>query len=117
MFCAEAAVELLIGHRAWLLRGDFLGQFVEAFGDMTGHSPMALVDWSAALGAVESGCMACSSSEDRVLRIAASIAEGIPVDLRDAVCGLDATNTVIVARALVHAAGHGRPGLVIGEQR
>ena len=43
-----------------------------------------------------------------MLRIAASMAEGIPVDLRDALGGLDATNSVLVAQALAHAAGHGR---------
>jgi len=78
---------------------------------------MALVDWSAALGAVESKRMPCSASENQILRIAASIAEGIPVDLRDAVCGLDATNSVLVARALLHAAGHRNAGLAPTEQR
>ena len=71
---------------------------------------MAFVDWVAALEALESGRLACSSSEAQVLRIAASIAEGIPVDLRDAACGLDQVNARRIAGALVHAAGHGRTG-------
>ena len=69
---------------------------------------MAFVDWAAALAALEGGRLACSSSEAQVLRIAASIADGLPVDLRDATCGLDRANARRVAKALVHAAGHGR---------
>src|ERR671923_52567 len=44
-------------------------------------------------------------------------AEGVPVDLRDALGGLDATNSVLVAQALAHAAGHGRANLAIGRDR
>jgi hypothetical protein len=41
-----------------------------------------------------------------VLRIAASIAEGVPVDMREAVTGLDEDNAVLAAAAVLHAAGH-----------
>ena len=44
--------------------------------------------------------------EGRVLRIAASIAGGVPVDLREAVTGLDENNAVLAAAAVLHAAGH-----------
>ncbi|MCA1679128.1 MAG: hypothetical protein LC777_09400, partial [Actinobacteria bacterium] len=108
MFCAEAAVGLLIGHRRWLLRGDFVGEFTESFESAESGSAMTFVDWPAAVAALDSGRLPCSSSEGQVLRLAASIAEGIPVDLRQAVCGLDATNAVLAARALLDAAGHGR---------
>jgi hypothetical protein len=107
----------LIGHRSWLEREDFVGEFAETFESTTGHSPMTVLDWSAALGAVESGRVLCSSSESQMLRIAASIAEGIPVDLRGTLCGLDSTNSVLVAQALLHAAGHQRCGFAISEQR
>ena len=116
MFCAEAAVELLIGHRSWLLRADFVCAFAETLESMTGGAPLAFVDWPAAIAALESGCLPCSSSEGLVLRLAASIAEGIPVDLREAVCGLDATNAVLVARALLYAAGHGLAAFAIQEE-
>jgi len=108
LFCAEAAVDLLIEHRSWLLRADFVDEFVEVIDGTPGGAPTAFVDWAAALEALNSGRLACSSSEARVLRIAASIAEGIPVDLRDATCGLDWANARRVAGALVRAAGHGR---------
>ncbi len=40
-----------------------------------------------------------------MLRIAASIAAGVPVDLREAVTGLDENNAVLAAAAVLHAAG------------
>jgi hypothetical protein len=41
-----------------------------------------------------------------MLRIAASLADGIPVDLRDALSGLDSTNISLVAAAVLHANGN-----------
>ncbi|MBV9448850.1 MAG: hypothetical protein JO345_23425 [Streptosporangiaceae bacterium] len=67
---------------------------------------MARVGWKAVVAALEAGRLSCSGSEAGVLRIAASIAEGIGVDLAEAVTGLDETNIVLVARAVLHANGH-----------
>jgi hypothetical protein len=59
----------------------------------------------------------CSGGEGRVLRIAASIAEGVPVDMREAVTGLDEGNAVLAAAAVLRAAGHrGLRGAVSGER-
>jgi hypothetical protein len=102
-----AAVELLIGHLSWLLRADFVGAFVETGEGFTDGTPMAWVDWQAAVAALKTGRLPCSPSEGQVLRIAASLAEGIPLDVREAVSGLDAANIVLVAQAIVRAAGHG----------
>jgi hypothetical protein len=44
-----------------------------------------------------------------VLLVAASIAEGVPVDLREAALCLDAASATQVARAVCHAAGCGAP--------
>jgi hypothetical protein len=41
----------------------------------------------------------------RVLRLAASLAHGAPINLGDAVTGLDHTNTGLVVQAVLHAAG------------
>ena len=109
MLSTEAAVGLLVGHRGWLLRRDFVGELTESCG--SAGSAMAFVDWPAAVAALDSGRLPCSSGEAQVLRLAASLAEGIPVDLREALCGLDAANAALAARALLHAAGHGRGGL------
>jgi hypothetical protein len=72
---------------------------------ITGGAVMAAVDFEAAAGALEAGALPCSGGEGRVLRIAASIAVGVPVDLRDAVTGLDENNAVLAAAAVLHAAG------------
>jgi hypothetical protein len=106
LYCAEAAVRLLIGHLSWLLRGDFVVAFVKAGDGFTNGTPMAWVDWPGAVAALEAGRLPYSPGEGQVLRIAASLAEGVPVDLREAVSGLDAANIVLVAQAIVHAAGH-----------
>jgi hypothetical protein len=112
----EAAVELLIGHRWWLVRDDFLVH-VEFCRGFHGES-MAAIDWLAAWTALEDGHMPCSSGERQILRVAASIAEGLPIDLRDAVSCLDAVNSVLVARAVLAAGGHheAAAGLVVGSR-
>jgi hypothetical protein len=43
--------------------------------------------------------------EKRILRIAASLAAGHLVDLRDAIPGLDQRNLLLVTTAIRHAAG------------
>ena len=67
---------------------------------------MAFLDWTAVMAALDAGRLPCSGGEERVLRIAASLAEGIPVDLGEALSGLDEANIVLVAEAVVHANGH-----------
>jgi hypothetical protein len=99
----EAAVELLIGHRSWLVRDDFLVH-VEFCRGFHGES-MAAIDWRAAWVALEDGRLPCSSGERQILRVAASIAEGVPIDLGDAVTSLDAVNLNRVAQALLAAGG------------
>ena len=106
--CAEAAVELLIKQQSWLHRRDFVDSFIETITShqQIGNSDIAFVDWSAALTALDAGQLPCSSGEGQLLRIAASLAEGLPVDLSHAITGLDTINTELVARAVYHAAGH-----------
>ena len=52
---------------------------------------VAAVDFAAAADAVQ-GVLPCSDGERQVLLVAASIAEGIPVDLREAALCMDAAN-------------------------
>lgn len=99
---AEAAVELLIGDRCWLRRNDFIDAYVETTPGLSNRAPMASVDWPAAITALDTGALPCSGGERRMLRIAASLAEGIPVDLRDALTGLDIDNLDLVAEAVLH---------------
>jgi len=72
---------------------------------ITSGAVMAAIDFEAAARVLEAGALPCSGGEGRVLRIAASIAAGVPVDLREAVTGLDENNAVLAAAAVLHAAG------------
>ena len=67
---------------------------------------VAAVDFAAAADAVQ-GMLPCSDGERQVLLVAASIAEGIPVDLREAALCMDAVNAARAAQAVCHAAGRG----------
>lgn len=44
-----------------------------------------------------------------MLRITASMADGIPVDLRGTLTGLDDRNVQLLITAVLHASGHRRP--------
>ena len=104
--CLQVAVELLIDHRQWLWRQDF----DEVALDRTRHvftgESLVTMDFVAAVAALRAGVLPCSSGERQILLIAASIAEGIPVDLRAALESLDASDVDLVVQALTDAAGH-----------
>ena len=65
---------------------------------------IAAVDFAAAADAVQ-GVLPCSVGERQVLLVAASIAEGIPVDLREAALCMDSLNAARAAQAICQAAG------------
>jgi hypothetical protein len=104
--CAVAAVGLLIGHAVWLRRNDFVDGFVRMVDPPRAGVALAWVDWPSAVRALGAGRLPCSGSEAGLLRVAASIAEGIPVDLDEVVTGMDEHNLVLVARAVLVAGGH-----------
>lgn len=93
---------LLIQQQSWLHRRDFVNSYVET----ATPTDTASVDWAGAIAALDAGQLPCSSGEGQLLRIASSLAEGIPIDLHDAITGLDAVNTALVTHAICHAAGH-----------
>ena len=101
---AGAAAELLIAG-AWLDRDDFAGRFVTVTASPGTGLAVALAGWPAAAAALGGG-LPCSGGERRMLGITASLAAGIPVDLRDAVTGLDGRNARLVVGAVLHASGH-----------
>lgn len=105
LLCVEAGVELLIGHQRWLVRKDFVDRFVGRVPDLGVGVPLAMVSWRAAVRALTTGRLPCSDSEGYVLRIAASIAEGVPVDLRACLSSLDHNAVGLVAEAVCRAAG------------
>ena len=65
---------------------------------------VAAVDFAAAAAGVQ-GVLPCSAGERQVLLVAASVAEGIPVDLREAALCMDGVNAARAAQAVCHAAG------------
>jgi len=76
---------------------------------------VAAIDFAAAAEAVQ-GALPCSDGERQVLLVAASIAGGIPVDLREAALCMDAANAARAAQAICHAAGR-RVQVVTGAGR
>ena len=102
----EAGTELLIGHGGILPRDDF-ARFVHAGISISdGTTLMAWIDWDAALSALNQGRIPLCGGEQRILQLAASIAEGFPVSLRDTLPGLDNRNLKLLTTAIRHAAGH-----------
>ncbi|MGH3224855.1 MAG: NUDIX hydrolase [Streptosporangiaceae bacterium] len=103
MYCDEAAAELIISHRSWLLRDDFTNQFI-----LNGDGPAdgaAAIDWEEALAALRAGDLPCSSSEASILQLACSLATGSPVILRHVITGLDQVNLHLVINAVRRAGG------------
>ena len=98
----EAGTELLISHGGFLRRHDFAAFVHAGTGISYGITPMAWIDWDAAITAQ----LPISGGERRILQLAASIAGGIPASLRDAIPGLDYRNLKLVITAIQHAAGH-----------
>ncbi len=101
IYTHEAGVSLLIANRAFLSRDDFTSRFITH--DTT--TAMAAIDWAAAIAALDAGEIPCSGGEQRILRLAASIAGGIPVSLSDAITGLDSRNLSHLLTAIRHASG------------
>jgi hypothetical protein len=99
----EAGVALLTCNGTFLHRDDFTRRFIQ-HGTKCG-TPMAAIDWDAAITALHAGELPCSGGERRILLLSASLADGIPVDLQDAVTGLDHRNTARLVNAIRHASG------------
>jgi hypothetical protein len=96
----EAAAQLLCEHRSWLTRRDFIVACVEY--DHDGTTPVAWVSWDAVPAFLDRA--ACSSSEARILRLAAELAgvdTGHP--LANLLTSLDDHNSRLVAGAIAHA--------------
>jgi len=101
----EAGAEMLISHAVFLHRADFTSRFISIPGDGAG---LAVIDWQAAITALDDS-LPCSGGENRMLRLAASLAAGIPVNLRDALTGIDDHGIQLVIKAVLHASGHRPP--------
>jgi transposase len=101
----EAGTELLIGHGGILHRDDF-ASFVHTGTSISDDTTlMAWIDWDAALTALHDGQIPVCSGEQRILQLAASIADGTLVSLRQAIPGLDNRDLKLLITAIRHAAG------------
>jgi hypothetical protein len=99
-YAAEAAAQLLCGHRSLLSRVDFLTACVDY--DHDGTRPVAWVVWEAIPGYVEQAAL--SSSEVRILRQVAELGGtdiGVPPD--ELLTSLDDGNARLVLDAVAHA--------------
>ncbi len=102
--CPEAAAEFLIA-QTWLHRDDFTSRFITVHPRTGSGHPTAVIDWPAAIAALGSS-LPCSGGEQRMLKITASLAGGIPVDLRDTITGLDDRNIQLLLIAIRRASGN-----------
>lgn len=100
--CLQAAAELLIA-QDWLRRPEFT-RFITVHDPVGGGPAAAVIDWPAVIGALGSS-LACSGGESRMLKITASLADGIPVDLQETITGLDDGNIELLITAIRRAAG------------
>jgi hypothetical protein len=100
-----AATGLIISHGHFLLRDAFRRTITTGTSISTGQ-PLAIIGWDAALHALDGGQLPCASSEQAILRIAASLGDpAIPVRLRAVPGNLDTHNITLVADAITTANG------------
>ena len=107
VYSEEAAAELLIAHRTWLLRADFVTTVIEMDTDDTaeGDEPMAFIDWQKVATLLNAGVFPCTGSEAALLSFAASLAGRARINLTS-LTSLDSVNLASVLVALAHAGGH-----------
>jgi hypothetical protein len=100
-----AAVNLIIGHGIFLNRSAFRDEFVRVARTYPGCAwpYMARIRWGATVTAINQHRLACSSSEEDILRIACSLGGNIPVRLRRVLGALDDTNIGRVIDAIMLA--------------
>jgi hypothetical protein len=103
--CADVAAVDLICRHGHFLHDPAFRRIIAAGSSITTGQPLAVIRWNAAIHALESGHLPCSGSEQAVLRIAASLAGGIAVSLRDCLGNLDRRNITLVTDAITAANG------------
>jgi len=104
--CADVAAVMLTGRHGHFLHDPAFRRIIAAGSSITTGQPLAVIRWTAAICALEAGQLPCSSSEQAILRLAASLADpGIAVNLRDNLGNLDARNITLVTDAITAANG------------
>ncbi len=104
--CADVAAVMLIDRHGRFLHDPAFRRIIAAGSSITTGQPLAVIRWNAAIHALDTGQLPCSSSEQAVLRIAASLADpGIAVRLRENLGNLDHRNIALVTDAITAANG------------
>jgi len=104
-YAVEAAVLLLANAGSWLPQLHAAGLVTLALDGDADGGPWAAVQWADLDGALRSGAIRGNGGELRLLRAAAGLADGQPVDLADLTAGLDREQLTLLLAALAHAAG------------
>ncbi len=104
MLADTAAAGLIIAHGRFLPDPAFR-RIIAAGASVTDGQPFAVIRWNSVVWALENGCLPCSTSERAILLIAASLAEGTPVSLRENLGSLDRRNITLVTDAITAANG------------
>jgi hypothetical protein len=104
---ADTAAGLVISHGHFLHRDAFRRTITASTStSISTGQPLAVISWGAALHALEGGLLPCASSEQAILRIAASLGDpAIPVRLRTVLGNLDTRTITLVATAITTANG------------
>ena len=106
----EAGTGLLTDCGSWLHRDDFTSRFITTGTSISdGVTLLASIDWEAAVAALHAGELPASGGGRRILLLAASLADGTPVNLNDTMPGIDRRNASLVVTAVAHAAGLADP--------
>jgi hypothetical protein len=106
-YAAEAAVLLLANTGHWLPQLQAAG-LITLLGDVHGDGLWAQIVWPDLDTALRAGTIHGSSGQLHLLRVAASLADGQPVDLGDVAAGLDRAGLALALAAVAHAGGsHG----------
>lgn len=118
MLAETAAVNLLAEHGTWLTRDTFTSRCIHITTGLTDipgiPDTAAAIRWRAAITGLHRH--GASGTGKAVLRIAASIAIGIPVSLHDTLGSLDQATLRAVLRAIAHASsGWAGEGLLTAE--
>jgi hypothetical protein len=102
----EAAITLLAETGCWLDRDDFTSQYaIHALDDDGSGTTVLDIDWDAAITALGHGDLPCSAGESAILELAASLATGEQVSLRDVLPRIDQRSASLAVTAIAHAAG------------
>ena len=105
ILAGTAAVQLIISPENFLHHRAFR-RIINAGTSISTGQPLATIGWDAALRALNTGLMPCASSDQAILRIAASLGNpAIPVHLRTVLGNLATLNITLVTDAITAANG------------